>query len=422
MISEAHITEAPIFSKSETKIILGLERVKRVLSYFGDPQSKFESCVVTGTVGKGQIATNIAYNLSKFGKIALYTSPHLERFSERMKIVDGERECEISSEEVVELSKMVFEAERILGEDLTFFEHATVMAFLWFAEKKVDFASLEVGMGGRLDAVATAEAKIGVIGRIHYDHTDFLGDTLYKIAFEKALCVPPESLRITLHKEGEEQFNAIRAVSKGKIIHDFKIKELGSTSHEDTIFVKKRFQIYETEHLPDEPIHVDFFGPETFTENAVLSSFTSYLVILNLFGKKHDGFVFDIRRVKGRMEKVGNFIYDGGHNPISAEFLCRTLPKMKFIVAFMRDKNWREFLRILKPKIDHLYVTKTESERSCNPEDIVEFARNLKIPSEIVPLEQIPERFAGERDPVCFTGTFYLYKAFRKTISLSKTA
>lgn len=399
----------PIFQKSETKILLGLERIRRVLRHFGDPQRRFNSCVVTGTVGKGQIATNMAHNLSRFGKIALYTSPHLLRFSERMKIVELEKEVEIGHDEIELLSEEVFGVERKLGVDLTFFEHATVMAFLWFASKGVDFAVLEVGMGGRLDAVATASSYVGVIGRIHYDHTEFLGDTLWSISLEKAQCVAPEATRITIHDEGEEQFEAIRSVSSGKLISGFLINELERKTID--IFSEKKLEVWQ-KRFADRPIYVDFFGPEGFTENAVLASFSAFFILKEIFGISQDRFDYDVRRVKGRVEKRGNFIYDGGHNVISAEFLKRTLDRMRFVVAFMRDKNWRDFIRTLEPKIEFLFITKTESERACDPAEIKRFADALAIPSEMVDLWEIPKRFSGTRETICFTGTFYLYKVF----------
>lgn len=408
---------APIFLKAETKISLGLERLDRILKYFGDPQFKFESCVITGTVGKGQITTNIAYNLSRFGKIALYTSPHLERFSERIKLVENQIETEISDDEISDLSNVVFSAEKKLDLELTYFEHATAMAFLWFAQRKVDFASLEVGMGGRLDAVSTAKAKIGIIGRVHFDHTDFLGKTLYDIAYEKALCVPPSSTRITLHKEGEEQFDAIKSVSTGRIINEFSYKE--RTLEEDFIFRRKEIEIFKEGYM-EEPIFVDFFGPDVFVENSVISSFASYLILKEFFGKNQRFFDFDVRRVKGRLERRGNFIYDGGHNPISAEFLLRTIPyRITFVVAFMKDKDWKTFLSILKPKINYLYITEIKSERACRSEEIKSFCNEIGISSEIVPLDKVPELLSGRREMICFTGTFYLYNVFKDTVRLA---
>lgn len=408
---------APIFSKAETKISLGLERVEKILKYFGEPQLKFESCVITGTVGKGQITTNIAYNLSRFGRIALYTSPHLERFSERIKLVENENETEISEDEISNLSNMVFSAEKKLGLELTYFEHATVMAFLWFSEKKVDFASLEVGMGGRLDAVSTAKAKIGVIGRVHFDHTDFLGKRLYDIAYEKALCVPPSSTRITLHREGEEQFEAIKSVSKGRIINEFSYKE--RNLKEDFIFRRKEIEVFKQGYMR-EPIYVDFFGPDIFVENSVISSFASYLALREFFGINQKSFDFDIRRVKGRLEKKGNFIYDGGHNPISAEFLLRTIPyQITFVVAFMKDKDWRTFLSILKPKIKYLYITEIKSERACRAEEIKSFCDEIGLSSETISLDEIPEFLSRKSEMICFTGTFYLYNVFKDTVRLA---
>ncbi len=404
---------APIFSKSENKVLLGLERVRKILSYFGNPQECFQSCVVTGTVGKGQIATNIAHNLSYFGKIGLYTSPHLERFSERIKILHFGKEREISEDEIFEISNLVFSAEKRLGVELTYFEHATVMAFLWFKENGIDFASLEVGMGGRLDAVSTANAKLGVISKIHFDHMNYLGESLYDIAYEKALCVPAESTRITMHKPGDVQFEAIRDVSNGRIINDFYVKDFGF-ENVDSFFLKGRLMV-----SYDEDILVNFFGPYGFIENSVLSSVSSHLILKEFFDIARNDLFFDIRLVKGRVERKGNFIYDGGHNPASAEFLSKTLPNMVFVVAFMKDKDWKSFIKILKDKIDYLYITRVHNERALSPEDIKSFTDDLGINSEIILIDEIPKVVSRISNLVCFTGTFYLYKVFKDTFRVA---
>jgi dihydrofolate synthase/folylpolyglutamate synthase len=176
-----------------------LEPINRLAGLLGDPQRSFKAIHVTGTNGKGSTSAMIASILRAAGyRVGLYTSPHLERFTERI-VVDGE---EIPEEAVVRLTKLI----RPLVADLDaeperihplFFDIVTAMAFKYFEERGVDFAVLEVGMGGRLDATNIVKPIVSVITNISLEHTQVLGDTLLKIAYEKAGIIKPNSVLVT---------------------------------------------------------------------------------------------------------------------------------------------------------------------------------------------------------------------------------
>jgi dihydrofolate synthase/folylpolyglutamate synthase len=181
----------------------GLERtldpIHRLTEMLGDPQSSFKAIQITGTNGKGSTSVMIASILRAAGyKVGLYTSPHLEKFTERI-VVDGE---EIKEKDVVRLTKLI----RPLVENLNseperlrplFFDIVTAMAFKYFEEKHVDFAVLEVGMGGRLDATNIVQPLVSVITNISLEHTQVLGDTVLKIAYEKAGIIKSDSVLVT---------------------------------------------------------------------------------------------------------------------------------------------------------------------------------------------------------------------------------
>lgn len=167
-------------------IVPGLERVKLLCSRLGDPQKKYSCIHVTGTNGKGTVCTETAKVLSCSGyKTALYTSPEVIDFRERMQI-NGEM---ISQNELCELTEKVKTAvEALNGEGVfpTQFEVLTAAAFLWFAERHCDIAVLETGLGGRFDATNIIEAPlVCAVTSVSADHTAILGATLEKIAFEK---------------------------------------------------------------------------------------------------------------------------------------------------------------------------------------------------------------------------------------------
>jgi len=176
-----------------------LEPIIRLAGLLGDPQRGFKAIHITGTNGKGSTSAMIASMLRAAGyNVGLYTSPHLERFTERI-VVDGE---EILEEDVVRLTKLIRPlVERLDSEPQRvhplFFDIVTAMAFKYFEERGVDFAVLEVGMGGRLDATNVVQSLVSVITNISLEHTQVLGDTVLKIAYEKAGIIKPNGVLVT---------------------------------------------------------------------------------------------------------------------------------------------------------------------------------------------------------------------------------
>lgn len=156
----------------------------RVLDYLGNPQDKVPAVHVAGTNGKGSVSTAIASILGASGKrVGLYTSPHLVRDNERI-VIDGRP---VSDEILNEFGRAIMRAGERRHEKLSFFEAMTAVAFLAFLEMQLDYGVYEVGLGGRLDATNTIRSpELGVIVTIGYDHVEILGDTLAKIAIEKA--------------------------------------------------------------------------------------------------------------------------------------------------------------------------------------------------------------------------------------------
>jgi dihydrofolate synthase/folylpolyglutamate synthase len=167
---------------------LGLDRIKLLLEELGNPHLKFKSIHVAGTNGKGSTCAMIASILREAGyKVGLYTSPHLFDYRERIKI-NGR---DISSKEFSQgISRIIRETQGKSGKP-TVFEVLTAVAFWYFAKEKVDYAVVEVGMGGRLDATNVITPLVSVITNIDLEHTAILGRTLAKVAAEKAAIIKP---------------------------------------------------------------------------------------------------------------------------------------------------------------------------------------------------------------------------------------
>src|SRR3989338_55831 len=168
-----------LYSLESPKIKLGLDRIQGLLGKIGNPEKELKCIHVAGTNGKGSVCAMIFCILKEAGyKVGLYTSPHLKRFNERIRINNKE----ITDKEIVEYFLKV----KPYITKQSFFEITTAMAFLYFNDRKVDFAVLEVGLGGRLDATNVAVPLISVITNIGLEHTELLGNSIEKIAFEKA--------------------------------------------------------------------------------------------------------------------------------------------------------------------------------------------------------------------------------------------
>jgi dihydrofolate synthase/folylpolyglutamate synthase len=161
---------------------LGLQNITRLCEAFGNPEKTFKSILVAGTNGKGSVSLKIAKSLQLSGfKTGLFSSPHISCFRERIQ-VDGEL---ISEEDTARWLSKIFEVVEAAAIPATFFEMTTILALCYFAEKKVDFAVLEVGLGGRLDATNVVMPALSVITSIQFDHMAFLGNSLEMIAQEK---------------------------------------------------------------------------------------------------------------------------------------------------------------------------------------------------------------------------------------------
>ncbi len=180
-----------------------LDPTRHVLKLLGDPQGCFKSIHIGGSNGKGSTSAMIASILEAGGgKVGLFTSPHLEDFRERVK-VDGEY---IPEEDVARLLSMIKPLfEEMLGQSmpLRFFDIVTAMAFQYFCEMGVEYAVLEVGLGGRLDATNVVDPLVSVITNIGYEHTNILGETLVEIAGEKAGIIKPGRVLITATRDSE---------------------------------------------------------------------------------------------------------------------------------------------------------------------------------------------------------------------------
>ncbi len=373
----------------------GLERIEKAMKILGSPQDNYSVVLVAGTNGKGSTVSYISSVLQEAGyRVGSYFSPHLVKWNERVKI-NGK---EISNEEIAKYESAILEIAK--ETDLTEFEAATALAYTYFADKKVDFAVMEVGMGGRLDATNVAKEKLSVITRIAFDHMEWLGDSLEKIASEKAgiiknsnavVCNMPE---VFDRKAGEI---GKKAYALGR---DFSFEEIRADEDGNEFIYKGKRQF---------EIKTKMLGRYQMENASIAARACEELGI----GEDEIAKGIEKANIKGRLERIQKnplIVFDAAHNPNGAESLKNSISlfrKKRFVLVFgvMKDKNWREMLDILQP--DVLIATEVKTERSEKAENIVKHfgGKAIKEPKKAL---EYAKSIAGKEDLIIAAGSIYL--------------
>lgn len=373
------------------EIKFGLGRIKQVLKELGKPQDKFSVIHIAGTNGKGSVASFIYSVLQEAGyKVGIYLSPHLIDLRERIQI-NGKW---ISKEEIVNLTEKIANISEHLIIELTYFEFLTIIAFFYFAKQKTDFAIIEVGMGGRLDATnAIKSSLVSIITNIDYEHKNYLGNTLSKIAYEKAGIIKDGGFVITGTKH-KSAFIQIRKICQKKKANLFSLgKDFLAVESKKKLSVAKKNSFYQEFNYQGiindyEGLKIQLLGKHQI-ENASLS--LGCIEILQFFygvfiTKKH------IRKGLYRSFWPGRFeilevpifnshrvrvLLDGAHNPSSFRMLQRTLRdkvisyrKLFVLFGVLVDKDVRKILKILLPLVDKFVISRPATERALAPEAI----------------------------------------------------
>ena len=352
----------------------GLETIRSLCAALGDPQLKFKAIHVAGTNGKGAVCAILDAALRNVRmnecsnvrmRIGRYTSPHLVKINERF-FLDGAPIDDKALERVAEhVNSNIRTFEH---SDITFFEALTAVAFELYAEAKVDYAILECGLGGRLDATNVCDPVLSVITRIGLDHCDWLGDTLEKIAAEKAGIVKP-GVPIVL---GRNESSVVEVVRR-------RAAEVGAPFH------------YAPDLANESEIPSDFSLPGAFNrENAITA-----LAALRVLAARGAGVEKRCRCTAelpssvcwpGRFQCVGNLIVDGAHNPPAAKALVDALSSLfplpsslNLICGFCGDKDVGEVLSILAPIAKKGYAVRTKNPRSLSAEEAAAKMRTAGI-------------------------------------------
>ena len=408
-------------------INLGLARIEKLLELMDHPEKKIKSIHVAGTNGKGSTTAMLASILSSGGiKTGMYTSPHLAEYTERM-IVDGQ---EASPEEFAQAIAYTSQfVDRIVSQGFdhpTEFEVLTAAAFYYFASCEVEYAVIEVGLGGLLDSTNVIMPILSVITNVTLDHMDKCGSTIEEIAHHKSGIIKQGVPVVTAAKGQALEVIIKTAQEKSTACYvygqDFSGTFLGMKEHCQKVGVKLK----EQEKIVN--FAVNLLGGHQ-VDNCAVAVMTA--LILGKSEKRIDLPAIEkgLRQVRwpGRFEVVSEsptIIIDGAHNPDGARALRENLDQfyghkeIVFLLGILQDKDVKTIVTTLIHPADKVVVVAPISQRAGKPEDVareikgayVEVAHSINAGLEKTKL------LAGEDNVICIAGSLYLIGEARKII------
>jgi dihydrofolate synthase / folylpolyglutamate synthase len=393
-------------------IKLGLSTIKRILAGLGNPQDTFACIHVAGTNGKGSVASSLASILHRNGyKTGLYTSPHLVRFNERIQVNNRP----VTNEKVVTSYSAVKDA-HFGKRDPTFFEFTTAMALFEFAAQKVDWAVIETGMGGRLDATNIINPALSIITNISLEHRAYLGNTLAQIAGEKAGIIKKHTPLVTGVRQ-KKAFAEIKRIAAGKeaplfrLGTDFKVR-------------RNQGQTFSYYGIRNVWHNLQTALPGSYqVDNAAL-----VLAACELIGKNNATITrnniqegLSKNHWPGRLEIVSNnpfIILDGAHNLAAARNLAKFLSTnlagkaITLVVGILDDKPYKAMLKSLLTPVHRVILTRAKIDRALEPERLYDVAQNLNADAVIIPDVEQAIKKAVETTPrhgaICIAGSLYV--------------
>jgi dihydrofolate synthase / folylpolyglutamate synthase len=397
-------------------IDLRLDRMKRALALFGDPENACTSIHIAGTNGKGSTAAMLHAILSLAGyRTALYTSPHLVSFTERIRI-DGD---EITPDDVVAIAEEIERETAVADVPLTFFEFVTIMAFVYFARQDAEVAVIEVGLGGRLDATNVITPLVSAITTISKDHEAYLGPDEISIAREKGGIIKP-AIPVVIGKVSSEVEATLRGIAAERRAPVYSLgRDLNFSLKDDQLFDYTGIKQYFSN------LELALRGRHQRANAAV--ALAALELIAEQFPVSEETLRAALRQVRwpGRMDVMldrPTVMLDGAHNPEGVKALVEELSKfrpgrtVRLLFASMVDKEWELMLRSLAPVVDEVIFTKVAMERSADPQQLAE-KLGASIPHRVIADSRTALRMlveeAREEDVVVVAGSLYLLGEIR---------
>ena len=406
----------------------GLKAISQILVELGRPHERYDTAIVAGTNGKGSTCAMLASILEHAGyPTGLFTSPHLVRVNERMRVSGREvsdadfaaafTEVAAAVEHLISLKE--------LDKPPSFFEFLTATAFQHFAHARVKFVVLEVGMGGRLDATNVTHPRVALITNIDFDHMEFLGSTLAAIATEKAGIIKPHRPVIS-GVEDAEAAAAIRRHAEEMGAELLELKDLAQIS---------RLHAQQGRYSFDLALDQEHFAGLACPLLGKFQVKNTTAAVAGAWRLEAEGFEISRRSIiqglraatwPGRLEAIFPnplVLLDGGHNPGAARelatFIREELPgrRLRLVYASMRDKAIREICQDLFPLAEEVYLTHPEHPRAATPEEILAAldSRPAKLYIEIEPARALEKAMSASSpdDVVLVVGSLFLVGAVK---------
>ncbi len=441
-----------------------LARMGAFLARLGNPQKQYPSVLIAGTKGKGSTAVMTAAALAAAGrKVGLYSQPHLHTFRERVRVNNemiGKAETSQLVEQFLRPAIEKFHHEETELGRLTTYEIGTALALLHFAQVGADFAVLEIGLGGRLDAVNVVQPLVSAIASISFDHTEVLGHTLTEIAGEKAGIIKPNGLTITA-PQAPDALAVIKQVSAKRNSQLFEVgtairaqrlaweQPLNQTTRKRTtqpleISWQADFPSPQT-HFPPLRLDLPLLGPHQVT-NAALAA--GILSLLELRGIKVEQAAikngFGGVSWPGRLEVLADepgqplIIADGAHNAESARRLREALAenfaftRLIMIVGTARDKDIEGIFQELSspasgPPPAYYVLTQASNPRAASPQTLLTRGGatpniNAKLAEDVAAALNVARGLAGPKDLICVTGSLFVVADARRALGLANAS
>lgn len=371
-----------LYSLENLGIKLGLENMSRLLEKLGNPHRSFKSIHVAGTNGKGSTSAFIASILASEGyRTALYTSPHLVELEERIK-VDGRQ---ISSDELLETAAEVRKAaeELFTGDrrQITFFEILTAIAFLFFSREKVEYAVVEVGLGGRLDATNVVQPVVSVITHVALEHTELLGNSLGSIAFEKGGIIKP-GIPVITAESNQEALGKLVSLASERGSDISMLKDIVSVKPVANRWGELRVDISGMTDYSD--VRSGLWGTYQLENIGLAVAVAERLQQLGVYlGDISIRKGIENVSWRGRLQiaaKEKEFVFDSAHNPdamsaltasirdaSSEDFLC--------VIGILSDKNMEEMMPHIRRLSTDVICVSPRTKRARPAEQVMENAR-----------------------------------------------
>lgn len=393
-----------LFSLHSRGIKYNLDRIRKALDFIGNPQNSYPSIHVAGTNGKGSTCAFIESILRTAGyKTGLFTSPHIVDFKERFR-VNGNL---VEEEEWIEVYREV--GYLVDSFNLTFFEATMLIATELFKRQKVEIAVFETGMGGRLDATNILKPVVSVITPIAMDHMEYLGNTIEKIAREK-LGIVKEKVPLIMALPNKKSVGKIaEEICIEKACPCFFVDQKKATLVSDDL--SGLFFVYKGDNYKTSVI-----GKHQLI-NALLAIEAIKKSGLNLKQEIIQKGIHQMN-LSGRFQVVSlnnkTAIFDVGHNPHAANFICKAIKKyfkdepICFVVGIMKDKEYKKMIKYYSSVANHIIFTTPQTTRAALAEILAGNIQDEKKRSICNPVsEAFIKAMEREEKVICITGSFY---------------